>query len=175
MFNEDLALQHKLGLQPCQATTNIINTIKTYVEAIGEEIDYPKILSDPTLGFSDDNYNYGVEIHNNGITLNRLYFTEGVVNKEFSRIEGGLFFPKTNSALLVKTSDDEKKYDIDYYNSDSVEMMSSIGGFNNTVIDGLASTEYITPDESFEATPQNFSEVFKEAVQLVKAPDEKHM
>lgn len=48
-------------------------------------------------------------------------------------------------------------------------------GFAVELVKSIKNNDFIKPDKSFETDIQHFAETFKEATELVKAPEAKHM
>ena len=48
-------------------------------------------------------------------------------------------------------------------------------GFAVELVKSIKNNDLIKPDKSFETDIQHFAETFKEATELVKAPEAKHM
>ncbi len=197
MFDEDLAIKRIIGTEAVSSSsTNILNVIKAYAEAKGTEIDYVASLQrteNNEAGIIDkngsllaksmphSNCEYCVVIGDE-LGNNVLYLQKSKSDGE-EVIYGRLIFPDIDSALLVRTDTDMTQaypiehVTIDYYNSESCEMARKISGADTVpeMIRWLEKLDYIKPDSSFSSDCEHFAETFKEATELVKSPEAKHM
>lgn len=194
MFDEDLAIKTKLGIS--DDSVNFADVIKAYAEAKGTEIDYAasfanhggRLVVDKTGDIiasrdSCDNVVIGIQDQDDyrACTIDFCY-NVGYPKKEILGINGEIYFPETNSVLMADNGN------IDYYNSDSCTMACELSnlsylkdsdnhnlGFAVELVKSIKNNDFIKPDKSFETDIQHFAETFKEATELVKAPEAKHM
>ncbi len=202
MFDEDLAIKRIIGTEASSSSTNILDVIRAYAEVMGTEIDYVASLqrtendkdgicytidkngsllakSKPSCDNCDYCVIIGNEQDNNELYLQKSKFAGN--GKEV--INGRLIFPDIDSVLLVRTDTDMTPEDlkepvtINYYNSESCDMARKISGTDDVyeMIRCLEKFDYIKPDSSFSSDYEHFAETFKEATELVKAPETKHM
>lgn len=195
MFDENLVVEKAFrGIDGNHLNNETINfaekLTKEYADIAGENIDYIT-----TAAKHDGHvYNEDGEIiaYNSGdaIYLSSRGSVDGELTLCNKYMGGTLFFKNSGVALNISTNDLDSKFkkkEIRYFNSDTVKLAEALHEqtkWNNTpFLHSTVGSEYyfvcgdvIKPDEKFSyRSTEEFLKKLKEAAQLAKGEDVKHM
>lgn len=193
MFDENVVVERAFrsanGNKLNDKTINFAAKLtKEYADIAGENIDYittaakndGKVYNEDgqIIAYSCDNF----------ISLSSHGSVDGRVALSNSDMKGTLIFKDSGAALDITTLDLDSKFkkkEIRYFNPDTVKVAETLNGRNNSnelpFLDSGAEfyfnySEVIKPDEKFSyRSTEEFLEKLKEAAQLAKGEDVKHM